>query len=227
MAIRYAGAANVNAMLNGEKSFNDPAIVQSAQALIDLVARGAFDPNALASGEQEVTTRFKMGEFPMYYLGDWLVSGIENPDTSSVAGKIVAVNFPGVGGEFDDQVLGGATDGFMANAATAYPDAAAEFLKWTTARLPEQSYKLGGSIPTRSNFNMADYSASLPALSVSLADFASKASGATLAWDTFLPAEPTARMQTLLSGLVGNTVTAEEFAAGMAAVVEETGYAKY
>jgi raffinose/stachyose/melibiose transport system substrate-binding protein len=221
------GAADVNAMLNGEKSFNDPRIVQSAQALLDLVARGAFDANALASGEQEVTARFKAGEFPMYYLGDWLVSGIENPDESAVVGKIVAVNFPGVGGQYDDQVLGGATDGFMVNAKTAQPDAAVEFLKWTTARLPEQSYKLGGTIPTRSNFNMGDYSANLPPLSVNIADFASKSSGSTLAWDTFLPEVPRDRMLGMLQELVGNQITAEAFAANMAAVCEETGYAKY
>jgi len=48
MAIRFTGADNVNAMLRGEKSFDDPGIIQSAQALLDLVDAGAFDPNALA-----------------------------------------------------------------------------------------------------------------------------------------------------------------------------------
>ncbi len=227
MAIRYTGAANVNAMLNGEKSFDDPGIIQSAQALLDLVAAGAFDPNAMASNEADVTTRFKMGEFPMYYLGDWLVSGIENPDESSVVGKIVAVNFPGVGGEFDDQILGGATDGFMVNAATAQPEAAVEFVKWTTARLPQASFAIGGSIPTRSNFNMADYSAGLPALSVGIAEYAAAATGATLAWDTFLPEVPRDRMLSMLQELVGGQITAEDFAKNLAAVIEETGYAKY
>ncbi len=227
MAIRYAGAENVNAMLNGEKSFNDPGIVQSAQALLDLVAMGAFDENAVGSSEQEVTARFKAGEFPMYYLGDWLVSGIENPDESTVVGKVVAVNFPGVGGQYDDQVLGGATDGFMVNAKTTQPEAAVEFVKWCTARLPEASYALGGSIPTRSNFNMADYSANLPPLAVNIADYASAASGMTLAWDTFLPEVPKDRMLSMLQELVGQQLTAEEFAANMAAVCEETGYAKY
>ncbi len=227
MAIRYTGAENVNAMLNGEKSFNDPGIVQSAQALLDLVAAGAFDPNAIASNEADVTTRFKMGEFPMYYLGDWLVGGIENPDESAIAGKVTAINFPAVGGDYDDQVLGGATDGFMVNANSEQVDAAVEFLKWTTARLPQASYAVGGSIPTRSNFNMADYSDGLPSLAVDIANYAAASSGSTLAWDTFLPEVPRDRMLSMLQELVGGQLTAEDFAANMAAVVEETGYAKY
>ncbi len=227
MAIRYAGAENVNAMLNGEKSFNDPAIVQSAQALLDLVDMGAFDPNAVASDEVDVTTRFKMGEFPMYYLGDWLVSGMEDPSQSSVAGKIAAVNFPGVGGPYDDQILGGATDGFMVSSKSANPDAAVEFIKWATARIPEEAYKLGGSIPTRSNFNMTDYSASLPPITVGLADYAAKASGATLAWDTFITGVPKDRMLSMLQQLVGKQLTAEEFAANMAAEMEAAGMTSY
>ncbi|MFA9379496.1 MAG: extracellular solute-binding protein [Acetanaerobacterium sp.] len=227
MAIRYTGAENVNAMLKGEKSFNDPGIVKSAQALLDLVDRGAFDANAIAAPESEITTRFQNGDFPMYYLGDWLVSGIENPENSTVVGKIAAINFPGVGGEFDDQVLGGATDGFMISAATENPDAAVEFLKFTTARLPEVSYSIGGTIPTRSNFDMTKYSPNLPPLSAGIADYASKASGMTLAWDTFLPQQPKDKMLSMLQQLVGKQLTAEEFAKNMAAVCEETGYAKY
>lgn len=227
MAIRYTGAANVNAMLNGEKSFNDPGIVQSAQALLDLVAAGAFDPNALASNEADISTRFRMGEFPMYFLGDWLVSGLEDPEQSSIVGKVQAINFPAVGGEFDDQILGGATDGFMVNANTANPDAAVEFVKWVTARLPQASFALGGTIPTRSNFNMADYSEGLPALSVGIAEYAANASGATLAWDTFLPEEPKALMLDMMQQLVGQQITAEDFAANLAQIIEDTGYAQY
>lgn len=227
MAIRYTGAANVNAMLNGQKSFDDPGIVKSAQALLDLVERGAFDANAISTSEQEIAARFNAGEFPMYFLGDWLVGGIENPDESSIAGKVVAVNFPGVGGEFDDQILGGATDGFMINAKTANPDAAVEFAKWTTARLPEVSYSLGGSIPTRSNFNMGDYSANLPPLAVNIADYAAKASGATLAWDTFINGVPKDRMLSMLQQLVGKQITAEEFAKNMAAEMEAAGLTSY
>ncbi len=227
MAIRYTGAENVNAMLNGEKSFDDPGIIQSAQALLDLVAAGAFDANALASSEQEIATRFKMGEFPMYYLGDWLAGAIEDPAQSSIAGKATAINFPAVGGDYDDQVLGGATDGFMINAKTENPDAAVEFVKWCTARLPEVSYSIGGSIPTRSNFDMAEYSANLPVLAVNIADYAAQASGSTLAWDTFLPEEPKAVMLDMMQQLVGAQITAEDFAKNLAAIIEETGYAKY
>jgi ABC-type glycerol-3-phosphate transport system substrate-binding protein len=142
-------------------------------------------------------------------------------------GKISAVNFPGVGGQYDDQILGGSTDGFMVNVNSAQPDAAVEFVKWTTARLPQASFAIGGSIPTRSNFNMADFSASLPPLTVGIADYAAKSSGATLAWDTFLPEVPRDRMLSMLQELVGNQITAEDFARNLAAVCEETGYAKY
>ena len=227
MAIRYTGAENVNAMLKGEKSFDDPGIIQSAQALLDLVDAGAFDPNALASDYADATTRYMHGEYPMFYIGDWFVGDLQDPENSMVVDKVVAVNFPAVSGSFDDQILGGATDGFMVNANSANQEAAVEFAKWMTARMPQRCYAIGGVIPTRSNFNMADYSGGLPALSVNIADFAAKATGATLAWDTFLPEVPRDRMLSMLQQLVGKQITAEEFAKNMAAVIEETGYAKY
>jgi len=232
IAIRYAGADNVNAMLKGEKSFDDPGIVDSAQALLDLVAANAFSKNALGEGYDDATERFMQGEFPMLYMGDWMIGDIDGANTDTgeykpVAGKIVGINFPAVGGPFDKQILGGATDGFMVSANSQNPDAAVEFVKWMTARLPELSYKIGGAIPTRTNFDMAQYAADLPALSVSVAEFAAKADGATLAWDTFLPKEPTARMLSMFQELIGQKITAEDFAKNMAKAMEDGGYTSY
>lgn len=227
MAIRYVGAENVNLMLNGEKSFNDPGIVKSAQALLDLVDAGAFDVNALAMNYADATTGFLLGSYPMFYIGDWFIGEVMDPELSTVVDKAVCINFPGVHGPFDDQILGGATDGFMVNVDSDNVEVAVEFVKWMTARMPEKSHAIGGAIPTRSNFDMGQYASNLPSLRVGLAEFASQASGATLAWDTFLPEVPKDRMLSMLQQLVGKQLTAEEFAANMAAVMEETGNAKY
>jgi len=227
MAIRYVGAENINLMLRGEKSFNDPGIIKSAQALLDLVDANAFDASALAMNYADVITGFLQGRYPMFYMGDWLIGEVMDPELSSITDKVVCINFPGVGGSYDDQILGGSTDGFMVNANSANVEVAVEFVKWMTARMPERGHAIGGAIPTRSNFDVAQYAGNLPPIRVGLAEFASKASGSTLAWDTFLPEVPRDRMLSMLQQLVGKQITAVEFAENMAAVMEETGNAKY
>jgi len=224
MAIRFAGADAVNAMLKGERSFDDAAIIQSAQALLDLAAMGAFNEDALASTNDDIAVRFMMGEFPMYFMGNWYVGQVTGED-SLVADKVVAINFPAVGAGFDDQVLGAATDGFMINANSENVEAAVTFVKWMTAHMPEQCYAAAGAIPTRSNFDMAAYD--VPSVSADIAAYTALASGSTFAWDTFLPKEPTDLMLKMLQQLVGQLITAEDFAKGLADVIEATGYAQY
>jgi len=237
LAIRFCGANDVNAMLRGEKSFNDPKIVQSAQGLLDLAAAGAFDKDCLASDYGIAQTLFCMGEIPMYYMGDWMVGSItgympdadgnETTDYYPAKDDVIAVNFPATGNGFDDQILGGATDGFMVNAASPNKEAAVEFVKFITAAVPEYGYQIAGAISTRSNFDPSKYSANLPSLTVQIADYASKSTGATLAWDTFLPDAPKDKMLDMLQQLVGQRLTAEEFAANMAKAMEDGGFTSY
>jgi raffinose/stachyose/melibiose transport system substrate-binding protein len=220
MAIRTAGAENVQQMLEGKKSFNDPAIVKSAQYVLDLVAMGAFDPGSLALSEVDATAMFNQGQVPMYYLGDWLVGGFVNPETSAVAGKVVAVNFPATDdGQDSTQMMGGATDCFCVAADTEDKQLAADYVKFVTKAMSEQSFAVGGTSPTR-NFDQEPYLENIDPLAKQIMDFSAKSTGAVLAWDTFLVGEDAEKHKSLCQQLFAAEITAQTFAEEMAKLQE-------
>ncbi len=220
MAIRTAGAPAIQEMLEGTRSFNDPAIVKSAQYVLDMVAMGAFDPGTLALTEADASGMFRQGVVPMTYLGEWLAGGFQDPEQSDVVDKVVAVRFPATDdGQDPTQIAGGATDCFCIAADTENAELAVHFLKYVTAMMSEQSYAIGGTVPTRI-FDKSQYT-DIDPLAQQISDFSSAATGKVLAWDTFLVGEDAEKHKSLCQQLFATEITAEQFAEEMAKLQED------
>lgn len=220
MAIRTAGAPVIQEMLEGTRSFNDPAIVKSAQYVLDLVELGAFDPGTLALSEGDAAAMFNQGQSPMYYLGEWMAAGFNDPDVSTVGGKVVAMNFPAIPDAVDNtHMLGGATDCFCVAADTADKELAADFVKYVTKAMSEKSFEIGGTTPTRI-FDQAPYLDGIDEVSKQIADFSGASTGKVLAWDTFLVGADAEAHKSLCQQLFAGSITAEAFAEEMAKLQE-------
>lgn len=211
--IRTAGKKLTEAALNKEVSYNTGAFIEGAQLVIDLIERGAFDEDTLALSTDEAKVSFLNGETPMIYQGSWMTAEIQNPLFSKVAGKVVAKNFPGIdGGDYNNQLLGGAIDGLMMSKACNHKAEAAEFIAFVTKYMAKESFIQGSGLPA--------WKVDVPEMEVDplvsqIMDIVRASEGSVVAWDTYLSGNDAIWHLALIQELFAGNLSAEEFAKEM------------
>lgn len=213
LAVRTAGVEASNAALAGNASFDTPEMVQSAQLLKDLNDAGAFGKGTLGISADEAQMEFYMGKVPMYYSGSWTAAECDS-DENDLTGKIKVMPMPTVQGGKGDATtyLGGAIDAYMVNGKTKYPDEAVKFAIALTEYQSAESYKIGDSIPA---WNIDVDESNVSPVLIDINNMTKNATGYVLAWDTFLVGADIDNHYNLLQGLIGGTVTPEDFAKKM------------
>lgn len=211
--VRTAGVDVSTQALQKKVSYDTPEFVAGAQMVTDLVNAEAFDPATLALTYDEAKMEFLSGNSPMIYMGSWLAAEIQNPELSTVVGKVVAKNFPGLtGGKFNNQFLGGAIDGLMANANTEHPKEAAEFIAYITEKMSRESFLGGAGVPT---YAIDVTGETIDPLVQQIVDLSKTADGYIVAWDTFLSGADVTTHLSLVQEVFAGTKTPKEFAEGM------------
>lgn len=213
LAVRTAGVEESNNALSGKGTFETPEFIKSAQLLVDLNKAGAFVKGTLGVSADEAQMEFFAGTVPMYFSGSWTAADCES-DENELKGKIKVMPMPSVdGGKGDTNTyLGGAIDGYMVNGKSKHPDEAVKFAIALTEYQCKESYKIGDSIPTwKGEVDESDIN---PVL-IQINKMTENATGYVLAWDTFLEGAAIDNHYNLLQGLIGGTVTPEQFAKKM------------
>ncbi|TCL71571.1 carbohydrate ABC transporter substrate-binding protein (CUT1 family) [Hydrogenispora ethanolica] len=212
-ALRTGGAKLCVDALSKKASFDQPAFVQSAQLLSDLVKAKAFNDGCLGLTHDEAQAVFLNGQVPMYYQGSWEAGTFER-EGSPVQGKIVAMRFPAVeGGKgTQDEFLGGAIDTFMVSANTKYPRQAATAVKYICENMSREAYLAGGNLPT---WKVNVDKSKINPLLAQVAELTKSAKGYVLAWDTFLVGSEADAHLNLVQEIFAGMTTPEQFAKGM------------
>ena len=218
LAVRTAGVEACNDALSGKGTLDTPEIVKSAQLLVDLNNAGAFVKGTIGVSADEAQMEFFAGTVPMYFSGSWTAADCES-DENQIKGKIKVLPMPSVDGGKGDKntYLGGAIDCYMVNGKTKNPDEAVKFAIALTEYQCKESYKIGDSIPAWKV--KVDDSELNPVLS-QISKMTESATGYVLAWDTFLEGAAIDNHYNLLQGLIGGTVTPEQFAKEMQAAAK-------
>lgn len=213
LAVRTAGAEYVNKALKGEATFDTPEIVESAKLLVDLFKSDAFVKGTLGVSSDEAQMEFFMSNVPMYYGGSWLPVDFESKE-NAVQGKVKAVPMPIVEGGKGDatQFLGGSIEGYMVSSKTKYPEEAVKFAIALSEYQSIEGYKLGDGVACWKN--NVDETKLNPVLA-QVNELTKGSTGYVLAWDTFLQGAAIDTHYNLLQGLIGGTVTPEQFAKKM------------
>lgn len=213
LAVRTAGADYCNKALSGKATFDTPEIVKSAKLLVDLNNAGAFVKGTLGVSSDEAQMEFFMGKVPMYFGGSWLPVNFESSE-NQVKGLVKAVPMPTVAGGKGgtDQFLGGCIEGYMVSSRTKYPAEAIKFAAALSEYQSVEGFKLGDGVACYKN--NVDPSKLNPVLA-QVMQLTKKATGFVLAWDTFLQGAAIDAHYNLLQGLIGGTITPEQFAKQM------------
>jgi raffinose/stachyose/melibiose transport system substrate-binding protein len=131
-------------VLDGKKTFEDPAFTEAVDAFKQLVQAGAFQEGATSFDYNAGENLFKTGQAAMYYMGSWATGGIE---TSSVNGKVGVFKFPTVGGKGDpNEFMLAPGSAFAISANSKHLDETKKFLNYFMTNFPKEAFKAKGAV---------------------------------------------------------------------------------
>ena len=219
LTLKSAGPEKVtNALKKNGVSYSDPDFLESAKKIKELNDMGAFIDGAAGLSNDEASAMFYSGQAAMYFTGSWMAGSImtdaANPEDFDVA-PIPVIN--GSNAKITD-FMGGGSDSLMVAASTPNPDLAAAAAFEITRGVSKYGFLSGAGVPAWK----VDYEANdVPALTLTVAEYATSATSFTLWFDTLMASEDATEYLSYLQSLYIGSMTPEEFQAAMAKQLEK------
>lgn len=124
-------------VVDGKKTFEDPAFVEAVDAFQQLVAAGAFPDGATSIDANAGGNIFRSGKAAMWVIGTWETGA---NDASSVAGKVGAFQFPTVNGKGDpNEFMLAPGSAFAVSANSEHLKETKDFLNFFASEYPKNS----------------------------------------------------------------------------------------
>ncbi|UJF34608.1 extracellular solute-binding protein [Paenibacillus hexagrammi] len=142
--LRTNGPGFLQQVVDGKKTFNDPAFVDAVSSFEDLVQAGAFQEGATSFDYNAGENLFKTGKAAMYYMGSWATGGIE---TSSVSSKVGVFKFPTVKGKGNpDEFMLAPGSGFAVSANSKHLKETKDFLNYFMLNYPKEAFAVKAAV---------------------------------------------------------------------------------
>ena len=211
MGVRACGIENVTKILSQESTFTDPDFENAAKKFEEMSKAGAFTENAVAISNDEALADFTLGKAAMFYNGSWSC-GFINGESSTVKDDVITIPFPVMedGKGTVTEYVGGASDGFVINKETKYPEKAFEVLQKISYKMSLKSYQASLDMPVWDVKDQVDESKIDP-LFKTIAEDAQNATGYIAWWDTFFEGSAAQDYLYALIDLSMGDISAEEF----------------
>lgn len=186
----------LNDVLDGKKTFNDPAFVEAVDAFQELVQAGAFPDGATSIDYNAGGNIFKTGKAAMYIMGTWETGSI---DASSVAGKVGAFQFPTVNGKGDvNEYVIAPGSAFAVSANSEHLQETKDFLHYFITEMPKIQFDLKNAIGSGQKMKGDLKEAGYSELAISLNELFKNVKGGDLAFDnTMNPAIAQAHLSSI------------------------------
>ncbi|MFB9752675.1 extracellular solute-binding protein [Paenibacillus hodogayensis] len=138
------GPGFLQSVLDGKKTFTDPAFTDAVDSFQDLVQAGAFQEGATSFDYNAGENLFKTGKAAMYYMGTWATGAIE---TSSVNGKVGVFKFPTVKGKGNpDEFMLAPGSAFAVSANSKHLKETKDFLNYFMLNFPKEAFTAKGAV---------------------------------------------------------------------------------
>lgn len=181
------GPGFLNDVLEGKKTFEDPAFVEAVDAFQQLIQAGAFPEGATSLDANAGANLYKSGKAAMFMIGSWETGSV---DGSTAGPNTAAFTFPTVNGKGDpNQYMLAPGTAFAISANSKHIDVAKDFLHYYTSNLPTKQFELKNAVgqPQIITGNLA--ATGYSELAISVLDLFSKVNGGDLSFDnTMKPA---------------------------------------
>ncbi|WP_397355999.1 extracellular solute-binding protein [Paenibacillus sp. N3.4] len=138
------GPGFLQSVVDGKKTFADPAFTDAVSSFEDLIQAGAFQEGATSFDYNAGENLFKTGKAAMYYMGSWATGGIE---TSSVNGKVGVFKFPTVKGKGNpDEFMLAPGSAFAISANSKHLKETKDFLNYFMLNYPKEAFAVKGAV---------------------------------------------------------------------------------
>lgn len=220
-AYRLVGPDAMTAIQDGDAKLTDPEYVEAAQAVADLAESGAFGEGFISMDPAAANNAFLTGKAAMKYDGTWLLSDINNPETTTIGAENVGfMPFPAVeGGK-------GSIDQWPANAGAAfamtpktYGPKTGAWLKCIAENYGSQALADAGVI---SGFKVNEEVPDLDAPTRMIQEQVAEIDDTTVLWfEALMDGKSTSLAQSNMSLLVSGQLSAEDYMAQLQQSIDE------
>ncbi|MFC5402246.1 extracellular solute-binding protein [Cohnella soli] len=149
-------------VLDGKKTFEDPAFIAAVDAFQSLVQAGAFQEGATSFDYNAGENLFKTGKSAMYFMGSWATGGIET-STVGQSGDVGVFKFPTIGGKGNpDEFMLAPGSAFAVSKNSKHLAETLDFLNYFMLNYPKEAFAVKGAVGVAQNikedFKAAGYS---------------------------------------------------------------------
>lgn len=170
-------------VLDGKKTFEDPAYVEAIKAFEDLVQAGAFQDGATSFDYNAGENLFKTGKAAMYYMGSWATGGIETAEVSK-DGNVGVFQFPTVGGKGNpDEFMLAPGSAFAISKDSKHLQETKDFLNYFMLNFPKEAFEAKGAVGIAQNVDGDFKAAGYSDMAMDVLSLFKKVKGGDLAFD--------------------------------------------
>ena len=207
--IKTIGYQDLNKIFAGEASWNDPDIAKSVDTLQDMIAKGYFDPNGAALGNDEVKANFLAGKTAFYQNGSWNTGEVAAAEFKSGVGLFPLMN---ADRSSYNQTIGGPSDVRAVCSASKNLEAASAAAVELGKEICHYNFLNAVGMPAWA----VDYdTSSLPPLLVDIGALVNSCEGLVLFGDTAMAADPAQIYLSYVAQVYGGAIDGEGFVAGL------------
>ncbi len=211
LADRLAGAETLDNAINGEASFEDPALTEAAAKVQELVDRDAFVEGFNGLADEEAKSMFMSEQAPMYLIATWDLPNYTTNESvpQEFRDSVEYLKFPTVDGEGDmNSFVGGPGVGLFVAEESDVKEEAKDFAAYFVKAWGEQAVEKAGVIPAT---KVDAASMDLPEMYIDILDELNNASNITLFADVQMSPEAAQVHLDSVQALFGGEITPEEF----------------
>lgn len=212
LADRLGGADVLNKAIDRSGTFEDPALVEAAQKVQDLVDMGAFVNGFNGLADEEAKSMFMSEQVPMYLIATWDLPNYTTNETvpQEFRDSVEYLKFPTVDGNGDmNSFVGGPGVGLFVAEDSKVKEEAKDFAAYFVKQWGEKAVTQAGVIPaTKVDADSLD----LPEMYIDILNELNEASNITLFADVQMSPDVAQVHLDSIQALFGKEMTPEEFA---------------
>ncbi|MCU6712093.1 extracellular solute-binding protein [Paenibacillus sp. J5C_2022] len=170
-------------IVDGKKTFQDPAFLEAVDAFQSLVQADAFQEGATSFDYNAGENLFKTGKAAMYFMGTWATGGIETSEVNK-DDNIGVFKFPTVNGNgSENEFMLAPGSAFAVSKHSKHLEETLDFLNYFMLHYPKEAFKLKGAVGVAQNIDEDFAAAGYSGMAMEVLGLFKEVKGGDIAFD--------------------------------------------